>query len=382
MSGTRLRILGIADAGSPHTRKWANYLAARGHEVHLVSFAPGRAVAAHLDPAVSIEDWVLPLLHIRRFDITLRALARLRRIVRERRPHLVQVHFLGHGAWYAALAGGAPLALWVMGGGDITGTAFTPANRREQYLTPFALRRASLVTAWSRNLLRVVEPLLRPGVPRAVVVGGVDTSLFRPPEDRAVLRSRLGLEAGDFVVLSCRLLWPRQHVLAVVQSLPCVLRAHPRARLVVVKYHSDPAYLERVEAEIDRLSLRPYVRLVPEIPNEEMPSCLGLADCVVSVPETDGTPMTLMEAAACGAVCVVRDLPDYDPEVFVHERSVLRVPLRDPADLGQAISRLAADPALRERLRAGGRQMVEAHANYAAEMGRLEELYRRLVGAT
>ena len=39
----KLRILGIADAGSPHTRKWANFFVGRGHRVHLVSFAPARA---------------------------------------------------------------------------------------------------------------------------------------------------------------------------------------------------------------------------------------------------------------------------------------------------------------------------------------------------
>jgi glycosyltransferase involved in cell wall biosynthesis len=373
----RLRILGVADAGASHTRKWANYFAGRGHEVHLVSYAPARPVAGHLDPNVTLEDWILPPFHIKRFGTTLHALFRLRRIVRERRPHLVQVHFLGHGAWYAALAGGPPLALWVMGG-DIVGTRFAPTNRRERILTPFALRRASLVTAWSRNLLRIVEPMVRPAVPRAVVVGGVDTSLFRPLEDRTLARSRLGLQAEDFVILSCRLLWPRQHILTVVQSLPFVLHDHPRARLVIVKYRSDPAYLERVEAEIDRLSLRPHVRLLPEIPNEEMASYLSLADCVVSIPESDGTPMTVMEAAACGAACVIRDLPDYDPEVFVHEQSILRVPLRDPSDLGSALARLAADPSLRKRLRAGGHDMVETHASYAREMGRLEDLYRGL----
>jgi glycosyltransferase involved in cell wall biosynthesis len=89
--------------------------------------------------------------------------------------------------------------------------------------------------------------------------------------------------------------------------------------------------------------------------------------------------MTLMEAAACGAACVIRDIPDYDPEVFVHEQNVLRVPLHDPTDLGAAIARLATDPSLLGRLQAGGREMVEQHASYGREMGRLEDMYRSLV---
>src|SRR5262249_40083613 len=80
VSDPRLRILGIADARYAHTSKWANYFAGRGHEVHLVSFAPRQPVKSRLHPAVSIEDWTLPLLHLKKWPITLRALVRLRRI--------------------------------------------------------------------------------------------------------------------------------------------------------------------------------------------------------------------------------------------------------------------------------------------------------------
>jgi L-malate glycosyltransferase len=378
VSAPRLRILGIADANASHTRKWANYFATRSHAMHLVSYAPPRSGGARLHPAVSVEDWTLPPLHVKRAAITLRALRRLRRIYRERQPDLVQVHFLGYGAWYAALAGGPPLAIWVMGGGDVVGTSWRPRNLQERILTPFALGRARLVTAWSRNLLGIVQPMLGKGVPSAVVVGGVDTNLFRPREDTATLRSLHGLRIDDFVILSSRLLWPRQNILTMVQSLPGILKYHPQARLVIVRYLPDPSYLAAVESEIDRLSLRASVRLVPEIPNEEMSAYFSLADCVVSIPDTDGTPMTIMEAAACGTPCLVADLPDYDPDVFVHEESALRVP-REPGGLAATVGRLIDDPSLRQRLRAGGRRMVERHASYSIEMARLEEMYLHLL---
>jgi len=378
VSDPRLRILGIADASYAHTSKWANYFAGRGHEVHLVSYAQLQPVKSRLDPAVSIEDWTLPRLHLKKWHITLRTVSRLRRIYRERKPDLVQVQFLGHGAWYAALAGGPPLALWVMGG-DIVGTSWQPQNLQERFLTPFAIGRARLVTAWSRNLLDIVRPMARKGVPTSVVVGGVDTTLFRPREDRLSLRSRLGLEPSHFVLLSCRLLWPLQNALTMVKSMPAIVREHPEARLVMVRYQPDLAYLAEVEAEIDRLLMRAHVRFVPEIPNEEMSRYFNLADCIVSIPDTDGTPMTVMEAAACGTPCLVRDLPHYDPEIFVHEDTVLRVPA-DPGSLAAAVGRLIDEPALRQRLQAGGRRMVEKHASYSTEMARLEDMYRRVLG--
>jgi hypothetical protein len=70
-----LNILGIADAGSVHTHKWANYLVERGHHVHLLSYEPVPTSRPRgLDPRVSIADWSLPNLHVKRFWITLGAL--------------------------------------------------------------------------------------------------------------------------------------------------------------------------------------------------------------------------------------------------------------------------------------------------------------------
>jgi glycosyltransferase involved in cell wall biosynthesis len=76
---------------------------------------------------------------------------------------------------------------------------------------------------------------------------------------------------------------------------------------------------------------------------------------------------------------VVRDLPHYDPDIFVHEKSVLRAPA-EPQSLAAAIGRLIDEPALRQRLQAGGRLMVEKHASYTTEMARLEDMYLRLLG--
>jgi L-malate glycosyltransferase len=133
-----------------------------------------------------------------------------------------------------------------------------------------------------------------------------------------------------------------------------------------------------VEGDIERLSLRDYVKLVPSLPNDQMPAYLSAADCVASIPDTDGTPMTVMEAFACETPCVVHDLPDYDPELFQDSQTVLRAPLRDPQGLANAVVRLIREPELRETLVRNGLATVKERASYQVEMHRLEELYRRV----
>lgn len=367
----------MADVRSPHTEKWANALAERGHTVHLVSYSAFPKESGSLRPGISVEASTIPLFHVKRAWITLGGLARLRGIADRFRPDIVHAHFLGPGAWYAAVARLQPLVVSVMGGGDVQGTTWRPSNPVDRVLTPYTLRRARLVTCWSKNLKEAVSPLLKAGQRCEVVVGGVDTSLFVPDEGDHRLRSVLNLNSQDFVALSPRLLWPRQNIHVIVEAVCQLRRALPNARLVIVRYREEayPDYAQGIDRMVTEHDLGDAIRFVGAVPNREMPSLYQAVDCTVSVPKTDGTPMTVMESAACGTPAIVHDLPDYDPALFVHEKTVLRVPLNDPAALAAAMLRIAIEPQLRDELRRNGQLMVRQHADYRHEMDRLERLY-------
>jgi hypothetical protein len=84
--------------------------------VHLVSFNPvSKQSLLAYHPSVTIEPWLLPSFHLKRFWITVGAIQRLRTLVCQRQPQIVHVHYLGHAAWLAALARLRPLVISVMG---------------------------------------------------------------------------------------------------------------------------------------------------------------------------------------------------------------------------------------------------------------------------
>ena len=374
-------MVGVADADYVHTHRWANYFADRGHDVHLVSFMPVSPRSREaLHSAVSVIDWVIPHFHLKRFWITVAAVSRLRHILGDLAPHLVHAHLLSYSAWYAALASRYPLVLSVMGG-DIDGTAWRPGSRREQVMTPYTLRRTDLVVCWSSNLQRIVKPMLRSGVRCELVVGGVDFRVFRRRTDSLHLRRSLGLGADDFVIFSPRLFRPGFNIEAIVHAFSRVLKCVPQARLLLVKHGAEsyPDFDMGVEHLIDRLSIRRRVRIVPTIPSADMPLYYSAVDCTVSVPNTDGTPMTVMESAACGTPVLIQDLPTYDPTIFVPDQTVIMVPPRDPEALARGITRLASDPSLRERLKIHGERMAVRHGDINVEMKRLERMYLDLI---
>jgi L-malate glycosyltransferase len=377
-----VRILGIVDADYIHTIKWANYFAARGHDVHLVSFNPvsNQSLLAY-HPSVTIEPWRISTFHLKRFWITVATLRRLRTIIRHRQPQIVHAHFLGHAAWLAALARMRPLVLSVMGG-DITGSTWRPSSIRERLLTPFALRRSDLVLCWSHNLATIVAPLVRPGTQVQIVVGGIDSTLFRRRPDALDLRHTLGFDATDFVLFSPRLLRPTSNIDTIIRALPRIRQVIPRARLLILKYGAghNPEYETAIERLVDDLGVRRFVCFLPSVPNPEMPLYYSVADCTVSIPRTDGTPMTVMESAACETPAIILDLPDYDPALFVHGRTVIRLPSHDPSTLADAVVGLASNSGLSETLRREGRGMALRHADYDAEMLRVQGFYDKLIG--
>ena len=381
-SDPRLTILGIADADYVHTHKWANHFAGAGHHVHLLSFRPVTAQSrAALHAEVDVAPWVLPTLHLKRPWITLAALARLKALERRTRPDLVHVHYLGHAAWYAALARMRPLVISIMGG-DLRGTVWQPSSNRERVLTPFALRHTDLVLCWSRGLARCARPLLRPGTRTGIVVGGIDLKQFSRITDTTPVRRALGVAPDEFLVFSPRLFWPHYNIETIVRAMPLVLAILPRARLLLCKHRAEvhPDHEAAIERLIDELGVRHAIRCVPSIPNAEMPRYYSAADCTVSIPRTDGTPMTVMESAACGTPTIVLDLEDYDREVLVHGRTVIRISRPEARTLADAILVLATDQRIHGEISRDGRAMAERHADYHAEMGRLERLYETLAG--
>jgi glycosyltransferase involved in cell wall biosynthesis len=375
-----MRILGIADATYVHTHKWANYFAAAGHDVSLVPFRPVPAERpTGLDASVRIHVPPLPHVHLMRFWITAAAVRQLRALLADLRPAIVHAHFLGSGAWFGALAAAHPLVVTVMGG-DIVGGRWNPGSRREALLSAYTLRRAEAVTCWSKGLLDAVRTRVRPGVPTAVISGGVDTTLFRPLETSAEVRRGLDLAPDAFVVLSPRLFWPLYNIHVIVEAFATVRACLPNAVLALLMHRADayPEYRRSVEDAIDRLGVRGSIRFLPPVPNARMPEYYAAADCTVSVPDTDGTPMTVLESMACATPVVVSDLVEYDDEMFRAGVTVRRVPVRDAAALAAAILDLAERPAERQRLGEAGRETTRSRADYGREMGRLAALYEEV----
>lgn len=377
-----MRICFFADGRYIHAYRWLRFFSSRGHEMHLVSFAPMQTshVAAVKEAGGRFQGEIGNF-HLKRFWFTARDLISLRRVLRRGKIQILHCQFLGPNAWFAALCGFHPLVISVMGG-DVCGSDWRPqSSLRERILTPLALHQADLVTSWSQMMANVVRPYCRRDTKVELIHGGIDLKAFTPGAKPRHLQERWQLPAGAKVVFSPRMMRSLSNIDCLAMAAPMICAACPDAYFLfaVPEHVKDNAYEDRVRGILSEHALADHARFVGSIPHSEMAEYYRLADVMISIPRTDGTPMTVLESLSCATPVVVSDIADYDHRYIEPGKTVLSARPEDSRALADCILRLLHDSGLAMQLTSEAMRRIVTTASYEAQMSRMEQLYQELL---
>jgi len=142
-----------------------------------------------------------------------------------------------------------------------------------------------------------------------------------------------------------------------LKQLDALLRAiqgMPQVRLIVA---GDGPSRDSLEREATRLGLGSRAIFLGAVSREAVAGLLRMADLFVLNSTHEGLPHVVLEAFAAGTPVLATRVGGM-PEVVEHGVSGWLIPSGDEAELGRAIHVLLEDPALRERLREGGRRRL------------------------
>jgi len=376
-----MRICYLADGRYIHARRWLRYFSDRGHEMSLLSFAPvTQPDIEAIEQAGARYLGELSPFYLKRFWRTAAQISHLRRLLREEKIDVLHSHFVGINAWYGALSRFHPAVITVMGG-DILGEDWQPGpDIRERWLTPFSLRNADLITCWSNRLIPVVRRYSGPQVPIEVVHGGVELERFSPGPRPQFLLERLNLPDTARVIMSPRLMRPLYNLDKIATAAESVCAAVPDAYFIfaVVPVATDEAYETEVRKIFARGAAKDRVRFVGAIPHDEMADYYRLADVTVSIPSSDGTPMSVLESMACGTPVLVSRIPNYDSHYIEEDKTVLMADPNDPQALATALIKLLQDRSVAESIASEAERRVRLTGSYESQMAKMNELYKGL----
>lgn len=362
----RLSIALLGDGSSPHIQRLAINLAERGHALHIITedrfgpFPTLEKIAFHSYPSrVGMHQKILAIC------------ALLKHI----RPDVLNSHFVNHGGYRGAATGYHPhvITAW---GTDVLVHARKPSARIKMAI---ALRSADWLLSDANALREAMQRITRRAERNDVVPWGVDCHWFAPGSGGHEFRECFGL-GNRPVVYSPRALTPLYNQDVMIEAWPDVLAQVPTAILLIKEFNTDPVYQAQLRRRAEALRITQSVRFLGDLSREQFRDAYLAADAVVSIPSSDGTPMTVLEAMACGRVIIAGDLPALREWIREGQNGYL-VPPRDAGRLGEAIMRALTLP-LAERAAIGehNRNLILQRAERAMCLERIEQIFRAAAG--
>lgn len=304
-----------------------------------------------------------------------RGLFRLRRLLREARPDLVQ-GWLYHGNLAAGLAvrfGGArcPL-LWNVRHSLDQWTDEKLRLRTEIRFSGWLAGTPQRIVFNSARAARQHEKWGYPRTKACVIPNGFDVGKFSPNvASRMATRAQLRMGSDALVMGTIGRYHPLKDHANFLRAARRVADAQPDARFVLAGRQLTPENRTLMNL-IQELQLQERTVLLGE--RADVPDLLNAMDIYVSSSSSEAFPNAVGEAMSCGVACVVTDAGD--SAELVADTGVV-VPVKSPERLAEGVLQLIRTGTARRReLGAAARKRIRANYSNEKIAQQYADLYR------
>ena len=328
------RICFIADAASPHTRKWIEQCRELDCELFVISHRNGNI------PGATVIQHPLTLVGFPRYAL------RVRRLIREIKPDLIHAHQFGAHGLYALFANCAPVIISAWGSDILVNSKRSGWLRA---LIRWQIKKAALVTGVNSYLC---ENLMKLGAPPEKVLTvpiGIEQAMY----DKL---ATLNKEEGKFVICSPRLHEPIYHQHEIITAFATVAADYPQLELWIL---GEGSLTQSLKEYVRERQLEGRVRFWGMVTPEQVGECLAKSQIIVSIPSSDALPVSVLTGMAAGCLPVLSKLPTFDGWVTDGVNGLL---VDDYKTLPEVLRRAIEDKTFRDQAAALNRAIVANQA--------------------
>jgi glycosyltransferase involved in cell wall biosynthesis len=208
------------------------------------------------------------------------------------------------------------------------------------------------------------------------IYSGMDVDrLLQPQRSREDIRASLEIEPDDLVVGKIARLFNLKGHQYLIEAAKRVVADVPRIKFLLL---GDGNLRGRFEARIAELGLSRHFIFAGLIPPSDVPDYVHAMDIVAHTSEWEGLPRVLPQALIAGKPIVSFEI-DGAPEVCIPNETGILVPPRDVDALARALTKLASDGPLRDRLGRNGRDRFTNVFRHQTMTERIREVYAQVL---
>jgi len=307
-----------------------------------------------------------------------RALVTLTEYLKQRRPDIVHTHSGKAGVLcrLAARPAVVPIIIHTIHGpsfgnfqGALANFVFTNAERYAADATDHFVVVANAMT----------QQYLAAGIGRPEqytrVLSGFDLQPYLQARNDAALRQQLGIAPDDFVIGKIARLFELKGHDDLLTVAPKIVAACPKVKFLLV---GDGVLRPSLEAQIRQAGLEKHFIFTGLVPPKEVARYVGIMDALVHLSLREGLPRALPQALAAGKPVVAYDC-DGAREICLPEETGFLIQPKDFVKLEAALTSLAKQPALCQKLGARGQALVQEWFPVERMVDDLFHLYQRLL---
>ena len=278
--------------------------------------------------------------------------------------HLADAAFLG---WLVARKLNLPLVI-SHHGQDILPTCHALCRGVYYLLLTLAARAAAMNIAVSSSVAERVRKLLPLNERRLrIITNGVHLPQSGVSESvtRASTAGPILISVGRLVPLKCQAL--------LISAMAGIRRRYPDARLLLV---GDGECMPDLRAQVEASGLDDCVEFTGIVDN--VGEYLARADIYLSSSESEGMPVSVLEAMAWGLPVIASDIPGHRSVIDPGKTGFL-YELNNVGELVDRVTAVATDTELARAVTAGARALVQEHYSDTRLAQQHADLYRRIL---
>jgi glycosyltransferase involved in cell wall biosynthesis len=209
------------------------------------------------------------------------------------------------------------------------------------------------------------------------IQSGMDVASFTAANQlRSQRRQELGFEDDQVVVGKIARLFPLKGHCYLVEAAAEIVEYHPEVHFLLV---GDGILRATLEQQIEAAGLADHFHFTGLVPPDQIPGLIGAMDLLVHTSLREGLARALPQALLAGKPVISYDV-DGAREVVIPDQTGILLPARAIEPLAEAVCRLAADRALRERLGKEGQRRFSVPFGHQQMTRRIRALYEDLLG--
>jgi glycosyltransferase involved in cell wall biosynthesis len=335
---------------------------------HVENDAPNAFVEAAREQGVEVD-----VIH-ESFRFDPRVIEKLRRVVAQRSPDILQTHMI-KSHFLTKLAGLGKQYPWVAyhHGYTTTDLKMQAYNQLNRWSLPSATRVITVCGAFA-------EQLSQAGVQAdriTVCHNSVNAPRHVSDVKRRALKDSLGITGDEQIILAVGRLSREKGHQDLMDALAVLREINPelKFKLVIVGEGPERVTLERAAGEA---AFDTRVLFIGHV--EDIAPFYAIADVLALPSHSEGSPNVLLEAMAAGIPVVATSVGGV-PEIVVTEQSALLVPAHNSQLMAEALHCVLTNPELAQTLRQNARARVATSFSPESYAQSLIGIYQSLLPA-